>query len=164
MLQYLLWKLGRFCSAKKQKCSILSNFRGCKRAHNAMRPKPAFDPNWPSEMLENTEGTFCWKILKNADCRTCLISRYIKVKESKFMIKPNTRSKLGRKTACQASECRLLSTVFYGADNCAVPPYNLLLLPPWWFWRTSNLTLATKEIEFVSHKKCKPYQEVVNGW
>ena len=118
-------KAGMFLQCKK--CSILSNFRRCKRAHNAMRPEPVFGPNWPSETLENTEGTFCWKILKNWDCRTCLIPRYIKVKESKFMIKLNTRSKLGRKTACQASECRLLSTVFYGADNCAVPPHMVIL-------------------------------------
>ena len=91
-----------------QNFKILSNFRRCKRAHNAMRLEPVFGPNWPSEMLENTEGTFWWEILKNWNCWTCLIQGYIIVKESKFMIKPNKRSKLGRKTACQASECRLL--------------------------------------------------------
>ena len=36
---------------------------------------------------------------------------------------------------------------------------NLLFLPPWWFWRTSDLTLAIKEIRYVSHKRWKVCQE-----
>ena len=41
-------------------------------------------------------------LLKNSEKLSLLnlsLSKYIIVKESKFMIKPNTRSKLGRKTA-----------------------------------------------------------------
>ena len=34
------------------------------RAHNAMRLEPVFGPNWPSEMLENTEGLFVEKFWK----------------------------------------------------------------------------------------------------
>ena len=36
---------------------------------------------------------------------------------------------------------------------------NLLFLPPWWFWRTSDLTLAIKEIRYVSHKRWKVCHE-----
>ena len=57
-------KAGTFLLVKMQNFYILSNFRWCKRAHNVMRLEPVFCPNWPSEMLKNTEGSFCWKILK----------------------------------------------------------------------------------------------------
>ena len=41
----------------------------------------------------------------------------------------------------------------HGAEN------NLKFLPPWWFLRTSDLTLATKEIKYVSQKRWKVYQK-----
>ena len=47
-----------------QKCSISTNFRRCKRAHNAMRPEHVFGPNWPSEMVKKWGELFAEKFWK----------------------------------------------------------------------------------------------------